>query len=498
MNSEVVTFFDTTLRDGEQTPNVSLTDEQKLTIAKALDKLGVDVIEAGFPISSKGEYNAVRSIVNADLRTTICGLARVVKPDIDACLDAGVGLVHVFASTSDVQLKHSMKKTRQEVYDLSVDAVEYVKEHGTQCLFSAMDATRTEPEFLYRICRGMESAGADIINIPDTVGIMAPSKMFDFIKRIKGVVKVPIDVHCHNDFGLAVANSLSAIEAGANQVQVTVNGIGERAGNADLAQTAMGLSSIFGAKLNINTQFLLETSRLVERFTKINIPPTMPIVGENAFSHESGIHPRGVIERADTFEPGIMTPEMVGQRRRLVAGKHAGKHAVREMLKDALFDVTEDELVRILDRVKEIGDQGRRVTDVDLYAIAEAITNEVLKPTILLEELSVMTGNRITPTATVKAVVEGKTKIGARIGIGPVDAAINAVHDILGGTDVQLRTFRIDAISGGTDALADVVIGVEDSRGNMVTARAARGDIVIASVEAMISAINRLKARDGA
>ncbi len=498
MNSEVVTFFDTTLRDGEQTPNVSLTDEQKLTIAKALDKLGVDVIEAGFPISSKGEYNAVRSIVNADLRTTICGLARVVKPDIDACLDAGVGLVHVFASTSDVQLKHSMKKTRQEVYDLSVDAVEYVKEHGTQCLFSAMDATRTEPEFLYRICRGMESAGADIINIPDTVGIMAPSKMFDFIKRIKGVVKVPIDVHCHNDFGLAVANSLSAIEAGANQVQVTVNGIGERAGNADLAQTAMGLSSIFGAKLNINTQFLLETSRLVERFTKINIPPTMPIVGENAFSHESGIHSRGVIERADTFEPGIMTPEMVGQRRRLVAGKHAGKHAVREMLKDALFDVTEDELVRILDRVKEIGDQGRRVTDVDLYTIAEAITNEVLTPTILLEELSVMTGNRITPTATVKAVVDGTVKIGARIGTGPVDAAINAVHDVLGGTDVQLRTFRIDAITGGTDALADVVIGVEDSHGNMVTARAARGDIVIASVEAMISAINRLKARDGA
>jgi 2-isopropylmalate synthase len=322
--------------------------------------------------------------------------------------------------------------------------------------------------------------------------------MFNFIKRIKGVVKVPIDVHCHNDFGLAVANSLSAIEAGANQVQVTVNGIGERAGNADLAQTAMGLSSIFGAKLNIHTQFLLETSRLVERFTKINVPPTMPIVGENAFSHESGIHSRGVIERADTFEPGIMTPEMVGQRRRLVAGKHAGKHAVREMLKDARFDITEEELTRIMDRVKEIGDQGRRVTDVDLYTITEAITNEVLKPTILLEELSVMTGNRITPTATVKAVVEGKTKIGARIGIGPVDAAINAVHDILGGTDVQLRTFRIDAISGGTDALADVVIGVEDSHGNLVTARAARGDIVIASVEAMISAINRLKAGDGA
>ena len=497
MNREIITFFDTTLRDGEQTPNVSLTEDQKLVIAKALDKLGVDVIEAGFPISSKGEFSAVKSIVDADLRTTTCGLARVVKPDIDSCLDAGVGLIHVFASTSDVQLKYSMKKTRQEVYDLSVDAVEYVKDHGTKCLFSAMDATRTEMEFLLHVCRGVESAGADIINIPDTVGIMAPSRMYNFVREIREFVKVPIDVHCHNDFGLAVANSLSAIEAGANQVQVTINGIGERAGNADLAQTAMSLSSIFGAKLNINTQYLLETSRLVERFTRINIPSTMPIVGENAFSHESGIHSRGVIERADTFEPGIMTPEMVGQRRRLVAGKHAGKHAVRQMLEDAHFDVDEEELTRIMGRVKEIGDKGRRVTDVDLYAIAEAVTNEVLKPSILLEELSVMTGNRVTPTATVKAVVDGKTKIGARVGVGPVDAAINAVHDILGATDVQLRTFRIDSISGGTDALADVVIGVEDSRGNFVTARAARGDIVIASVEAMISAINRLKARDG-
>ena len=254
MNKEIITFFDTTLRDGEQTPNVSLTDDQKLTIAKALDKLGVDVIEAGFPISSKGEYNAVKSIVDAGLRATVCGLARVVKPDIDACLGAGVGLIHVFASTSDVQLKYSMKKTRQEVYDLSIDAVEYVQDHGTKCLFSAMDATRTEMDFLRHICRGVESAGADIINIPDTVGIMAPSRMFDFVKEIRKAVKVPIDVHCHNDFGLAVANSLSAVEAGANQVQVTVNGIGERAGNADLAQTAMSLSSIFGAKLNINSQ----------------------------------------------------------------------------------------------------------------------------------------------------------------------------------------------------------------------------------------------------
>ena len=498
MNKQIVTFFDTTLRDGEQTPNVSFTQEQKLIIAKALDKLGVDIVEAGFPIASRGEFNAVKSIADANLKTTVCGLARVLTPDIDACLDADVELVHVFASTSDVQLKHSMKKTRQEAYDLSVDAVEYVKDHGVKCLFSAMDATRTEMEFLLRVCGGVESAGADFINIPDTVGIMAPSRMFKFVKQIREAVKVPIDVHCHNDFGLAVANSLSAVEAGANQVQVTVNGIGERAGNADLAQTAMSLSSIYGIKFNIRTQYLLETSRLVERFTKVSLPATTPIVGENAFSHESGIHSRGVLERPDTFEPGIMTPEMVGQHRRLVAGKHTGRHAVREMLKDAHFNISEDELTRIISRVKEIGDQGRQVTDVDLYTIAEVVTDEVMKPTILLEELSVMTGNRVTPTATVKAVVDGKTKIGARVGIGPVDAAINAVKDILGETDAQLRTFRIDAITGGSDALADVVIGVEDSHGNLVTARAARSDIVIASVEAMISAINRLKAKKGA
>ncbi|MDD1721022.1 MAG: 2-isopropylmalate synthase [Euryarchaeota archaeon] len=494
--TKTITFFDTTLRDGEQTPNVSLTNEQKFAIAGALDKLGIDVIEAGFPASSRGELAATKSIARAGLRPTICGLARVLKPDIDACLDADVGLIHIFASTSDVQLEHSMKKTREEVYDLSIEAVDYVKQHGMQCLFSAMDATRTDLGFLRYICKGVESAGADIINIPDTVGVMAPSKMYDLIAGIRAVIAVPIDVHCHNDFGLAVANSLSAVEAGANQVQVTVNGLGERAGNADLAQTVMSLQSIFGLTTHINTEHLLETSRLVERFTKINLPPMAPVVGENAFSHESGIHSRGVIECADTFEPGIMTPEMVGQRRRLVAGKHAGRHAVREMLRDASFSITEAQLTDIMNRVKDLGDQGRRVTDIDLYTIAEAVTNDVSEPTIMLDELSVMTGNRMTPTATIKATVHGRTKVGARVGVGPVDAAINAVHAVLGSSGLQLKTFRIDAISGGTDALADVIVGVEDAKGHLVSARAARNDIVVASVEAMISAINRLELRD--
>ncbi len=492
-----MTFFDTTLRDGEQTPSVSFTTEDKVIIARALDKLGVDVIEAGFPISSAGELDAVKKVAHLGLRATICGNARVLTPDIDACLNSDVGLIHVFASTSDVQLKYSMKKTREEVYDMSIDAVDYVKDHGVRCLFSAMDATRTDLQFLLRICKGVESAKVDIINIPDTVGVMAPFKMYALIRAIKNAIRAPIDVHCHNDFGLAVANSISAVDAGANQVQVTVNGIGERAGNADLAQTVMSLHSIYHIKSNIITKYLLETSRLVERYTKINLQPNTPIVGENAFSHESGIHSRGVIARTDTFEPGIMTPEMVGHHRRLIAGKHAGKHGIKEMLRDAGFKPSEEQLTEITKRVKEIGDKGKRVTDLDLYTIAEAVTSDVLQPSIMLEEVSVMTGNRVTPTATVKATVDGKEMVGARIGVGPVDAAINAVHEIIGGDEMRLRTFKIESISGGTDALADVIIGVEDGKGNIVTARAAREDIVLASVEAMVSAMNRLKAKNG-
>jgi len=492
-----VTFFDTTLRDGEQTPGVSFTAEDKVTIARALDKLGVDVIEAGFPISSTGELDAVKKVAQLGLHATICGNARVLTPDIDACLNSDVGLIHVFASTSDVQLKYSMKKTREEVYEMSIDAVDYVKDHGVRCLFSAMDATRTDLQFLLRICKGVESAKVDIINIPDTVGIMAPFKMYALIRAVKNAIQSPIDVHCHNDFGLAVANSISAVEAGANQVQVTVNGIGERAGNADLAQTVMSLHSIYNMRSNIMTKYLLETSRLVERYTKINLQPNTPIIGENAFSHESGIHSRGVIARTDTFEPGIMTPEMVGHHRRLIAGKHAGKHGIKEMLKDAGFKPSEEQLSEITNRIKEIGDKGKRVTDLDLYTIAEAVTSDVLEPSIMLEEVSVMTGNRVTPTATVKAIVDGKEMVGARIGVGPVDAAINAVHEIIGGAETQLRTFKIESISGGTDALAEVIIGVEDGKGNIVTARAAREDIVLASVEAMVSAMNRLKAKNG-
>ncbi|MDD4898603.1 MAG: 2-isopropylmalate synthase [Methanocellales archaeon] len=490
-----IQIFDTTLRDGEQTPGVSLKTEDKLLIARQLDKLGVDIIEAGFPISSKGEKKSVKSVVNAGLHAKICGLARVNKPDIDACLDCNVDIVHTFIPTSDIQIQYTIEKSKEEVLQLAVDAVEYIKEQGLECLFSAMDATRTNTDYLLRIYKEVEKAGADKINVPDTVGITHPSAMKELIKNIYNTVKVPIDVHCHNDFGLAVANSLAAVEAGARQVQVAVNSLGERAGNADLAETVMSLHSIYKLRTNIQTKYLVETSRLVERLSGIQIPPNTPIVGDNAFSHESGIHTHGVLMRADTFEPGVMTPEMVGHVRRIVAGKHAGKHAVKQMLNSAGLNPTDGQLAEIMQRIKDLGDKGKRVTDADLYTIAEVILGEVAKgeQAIVLEEVSVMTGNKITPTASIKALVNGKPKIGAQTGVGPVDAALCAVQTILGeDTSIKLRDFKIEAITGGSDALAEVIIGVEDKKGNIVTARAAREDIVMASVEALVSAINRL------
>ncbi|MEA1944235.1 MAG: 2-isopropylmalate synthase [Euryarchaeota archaeon] len=488
-------IFDTTLRDGEQTPGVSLDLEQKLQIAEQLDKLGVDVIEAGFPIASAGENEAVSAIVKSGLNAEICGLSRVIKQDIDACLDCDVDMVHTFVSTSDIQRIHTIKKSREEVYQLAVDAVQYIKDHGVTCMFSAMDATRTDIDYLTRIHRDVEQAGCDVINVPDTVGVMVPSAMYRLIREVRKSVALPIDVHCHNDYGLAVANSIAAIEAGANQVQVTINGLGERAGNADLAETVMILHTIYGARTNIHTEYLFETSRMVEQYTGVRISRLMPIVGENAFAHESGIHTHGVLVRTDTFEPGVMTPEMVGHKRRIVLGKHAGKHAVKQAIESAGFAVTETQLVEILDRIKELGDKGKPVTDADLYAITESILGEISKKEqfIDLKEVTVMTGNIITPTASVKACVAGDVKVVANTGVGPVDAALNAVQNLLGeGTKVHLHDFKLEAISGGSDALAEVMIAVEDDDGRIVSARAAREDIVMASVEALVNAINRL------
>lgn len=490
-----VQIFDTTLRDGEQTPGVSLTSQQKLEIARQLDKLGVDIIEAGFPISSKGEKQSVSAISREGLNADVCGLSRVLIPDIDASLDCGVDLVHTFVSTSDIQIAHTIKKSKEEIVDLAVDAVHHIKDHGAKCLFSAMDATRTDMDYLIKIFKAVEEAGADIINIPDTVGVMIPSGMRMITDEVYRNVNIPIDVHCHNDFGLAVPNTLAAVEAGAREIQVAVNGLGERAGNANLEECVMSLNSLYNVKTNIKTEYLYETSKMLERYTGIKMPPNFPIVGENAFSHESGIHTHGVLEKAETFEPGFMTPEMVGHKRRIVSGKHAGAHGVSAMLQDMGIPATRDQIKEITQRVKDLGDKGKRITDADLQAIAETVVGE-LAPTekvVDLLEIAVMTGNKLIPTASVKLRFKDMELKGADIGVGPVDAALNAVRNVLKGIeDIKLTEYRLEAITGGSDALAEVIVKLEDKQGNVVTGKAAREDIVSSSVEAMISGINRI------
>ncbi|MDK2875985.1 MAG: 2-isopropylmalate synthase [Archaeoglobaceae archaeon] len=488
-----IRIFDTTLRDGEQMPGVSLAPVYKVQIAKALDRLGVDTIEAGFPAISKGEFESVKEISSLGLNAEICGLARIVKEDIDSAINAGVNMVHIFTPTSKIQVEHTLKISRDEIIEKSVEYVEYVKAHGLKCMFSAMDATRTELDYLRKIYKAVEEAKVDIINIPDTVGIATPFKFYELVKKIREEIKVLISVHCHNDFGLAVANSYSAVLAGADEVQVTVNGIGERAGNASLEQVVMILHSLEGIKTNIKTELLFDTSKLVERLTGVKMPPNTPIVGENAFSHESGIHAHGVLKESSTFEPGVLKPEMVGHRRRIVIGKHAGRFQIKEILEKAGYVVDEETLNKIFEKVKEMGDRGKKVTDRDLFTITEIILGELRKEekAISVDEITVITGNKITPTAVVNAEVLGEKKVASAIGVGPVDASLKAVMQLVGG-GVHIREFRLDAITGGSDAIAEVYVTVEDDKGNIITSRGASQDIVMASFDAVLNAVNYL------
>jgi len=487
-----IRIFDTTLRDGEQTPGVSLSIEEKLEIARQLDVLGVDAIEAGSPMSSEGEKAAVKEIAKAGLKAEICALARTIREDIDAAIQCDVDSVHTFVSASDVQIKHALNMTHEQVIQAAIDAVQYIKDHGFICEFSPMDATRANLDFLKRLCKAAEDAGADRINIPDTVGVMFPTAMKKLIAEIKDLVHVPISVHCHDDFGMAVANSLAAVEAGATQVHVTVNGIGERAGNASLEEVVMSLQALYKYETRINTRLLYSTSKLVSRLTGIPIPPNKAIVGENAFSHKSGVHTRGVVVEPQTFEP--INPELVGQKRRLEAGKLAGKHGIKAQLEESGIYPDKEQLKTIVRRVKELGDKGKVVTDADLLAIARAVMGEIVqdKKIVLLKDLAVVTGMNIVPMASVKLVVDGKEYLAAETGVGPVDAAIKAIQKIIGSlADVKLREYRLEALTGGSDAVAEVMVKVEDKYGNIVSARGVNEDIVRASVEAMIEGINR-------
>jgi len=491
---EHIRIFDTTLRDGEQTPGVSLTPEEKMEIGNQLDKLGVDAIEAGFPSASEGEEKALKDLMKAGLNAEICALTRTLKSDIDAAIACEVNSIHTFISTSDVQMKYALNMTPEQVLKAVEESVQYIKNHGFICEFSPMDATRTRIEFLKKVCTAAESAGTDRINIPDTVGIMNPASMRRLIEDLHGVVKVPLSVHCHNDFGMAVANSLAGVEGGATQVHVAVNGLGERAGNAALEEAVMSLHMIYKKKTRINTKLLYETSRLVSRLTGVVVQPNKAIVGENAFAHESGIHTRGIVVQPLTFEP--IKPETVGRKRRLIAGKLAGKHGIKSELAEAGIYPSDKQLSEIVDRTKELGDKGKMVTDADLFAIARAVMGIPEEKLIDLADLAVVTGTGVIPTASVKLVLDGKEYVAAETGVGPVDATIKAIQSLTDRlANVRLTEYRLEALTGGSDAVAEVIIKVEDKEGNVVSSRGAREDIVMASVEAMINGINKLLMR---
>ncbi|WP_418771144.1 LeuA family protein [Halorientalis halophila] len=374
-------IFDTTLRDGEQSPRTSFSYEDKREIAAVLDDMGTHVIEAGFPVNSDAEFEAVRDIAESAQNSEVCGLARVVDEDVEAALDSGVDLVHVFVSTSDVQLEDSMHATRAEAKAAAVESVERVTEAGVECMFSPMDATRTDEDFLIEVVQAADEAGADWVNIPDTCGVATPRRFYDMVGNVVDAIDARVDVHTHDDFGLAAANALSGFEAGASQSQVSVNGIGERAGNAAYEEVVMALESLYDVDTRIDTTRITELSRLVEDRSSIPVPANKPVVGENAFSHESGIHAAGVIENSDTFEPGVMTPEMVGAERELVLGKHTGQHSVRERLIDAGFDPSEDEVREVTRRVKDYGAEKKRVTmDVlEKFAREVGVTEEEVR-----------------------------------------------------------------------------------------------------------------------
>ena len=488
-------MFDTTLRDGEQTPGVTITPDQKVQIAIKLDELGVDAIEAGFPIVSHGEMEAIRTIANQGLKAEVCGLARAVESDIDAAIKCDLNYVHTFIATSDIHMQYKLKMSPQQVLSRAVKAVEYCKKHGLQVEFSAEDATRSDRAFLIKVFKAVTEAGADRLDIPDTVGYRTPEYMAQIVKDVKEATGIPISVHCHNDFGLAVANAIAGINAGAACAHVTINGLGERAGNASLEEFVMALQCLYNKKHGINSRLIYETSKFVSNTMGIIVQPNKAIIGENAFGHESGIHTHGVINNPLTYEP--IAPEIVGRKRWLQAGKHAGAHGIRAMLEEFGINPTEEQLREIVEKQKNIADRGRAITTSELLSISgEVMSNTKFDEKFKLNDFHIVTGINITPTAVVRLNANGKDFIASEIGVGPVDAALKAIQKISGEmANIKIRDYMLDSITGGSDALAEVTVKVEDKDGNVVSASKAGEDIVVASVQAMMDAINKVLLR---
>jgi 2-isopropylmalate synthase len=497
-----VIIFDTTLRDGEQAAGGRMNIQEKLEIAKQLEKLGVDVIEAGFPISSPSDFEAVSTIAKEVRTPVICALARALPQDIDraweAIKEAEHPRIHVFLSASDIHRVYQLKKSREEILQASRDMVVRAKKYVDDVEFSPMDASRTEPEYIYQIVEAVINAGATTVNIPDTVGYAIPAEFGSLIegifKNVPNIDRAIISIHCHNDLGLAVANSLEAIKQGARQAECTVNGIGERAGNASLEEIVMAIktrSDFFDLTTNIDTTQIYKISRLVSEVTGFVVQANKAIVGANAFSHESGIHQDGVIKMPVTYE--IMDPRTVGiPASSLVLGKLSGRHALKERLVELGYSLTEEDLSRAFSAFKELADKKKEITDRDIESLI-AEEQRTVSETYHLDRVQVTCGDRGIPTASVKLIApDGQVLADAALGTGPVDAVYKAINRIVGVPN-QLTEFSVKSVTEGIDAIGEVLIRIE-SEGITYTGRGADTDIIAASAKAYMNALNRLLA----
>jgi 2-isopropylmalate synthase len=495
-----VLIFDTTLRDGEQSPGASMNSAEKMRIAIQLQKLGIDVIEAGFPAASEGDFESVSMIAGRLKKPEIAGLARASKSDIDrawqALRHAARPRIHTFIATSDIHLEYKLKMSREAVIKAAVEAVTYARSLTPNVEFSAEDGSRSDRDYLCRVFEAAIAAGAATVNLPDTVGYAIPDEFAELVRYIRqhtpNIDRAVLSVHCHDDLGLATANTLAAIRCGARQAEVTINGIGERAGNTSLEEVVMALhtrANILKLGSNIRTELIYPTSRLVSMITGLLVQPNKAIVGANAFAHEAGIHQDGVLKNPMTYE--IMRPETIGlSANKLVLGKHSGRHALRAQIKELGYDLSDEELNLVFAKFKELADKKKHVMDEDLEAI---VTEGILRTehVFVLDYLHVTAGTTVLPMASVRLKIGGRPVQDAGYGNGPIDAAFNTIAKLTG-TSSELMRFSISALTGGTDALGEVTVRLREN-GLMALGKGADPDIITASAKAYINGLNRLE-----
>lgn len=498
MNKQIK-IFDTTLRDGEQSPGCTMNLKEKIVLAKQLESLNVDTMEAGFAIASEGDFESVKTIAKTIKNSTVASLSRALEKDIDRAWEAvqyaNYPRIHTFLATSDIHLEHKLRMTREEALDRAYHMVKYAKNYCSDIEFSAEDASRTDLDFLVKIVEAVIKAGATTVNIPDTVGYTTPDEFHKIISHLKnsvnGIDKIDISVHCHNDLGLGVANSLAAIKAGATQVECTVNGIGERAGNAALEEIVMALNTrndFFKASTRINTKEIMRTSNLLSSITGVSVQPNKAIVGENAFAHESGIHQHGMLAERSTYE--IMTPESIGlSTSKMVLGKHSGRHAFEDRLKTLGYDLSKEDLDFAFSEFKSLVDKKKNVYDKDLEAIVTKKSISV--PQIYsLKDFSINSSFESPSTATVALKFEDQIKEATSSGDGSIDAAYNAINKILN-MEFVLEDYSLNSVTEGEDSQGETVVRVCKD-GESYTGRGLNTDIIASSIEAYVNAINKM------